>query len=131
LQDFVLVRLRSGAHQKEAHDFYKRIGYENIKWCSALNFEVTRGERQMGNIDKRKRLEKEVFTYRVTKNNSVFIDYNGRQVTTLKGKEAEKILNKINQAPSDHEVQLILAKVTGNFKRGNEKDATKTKKNGN
>jgi hypothetical protein len=92
---------------------------------------VTRGERQMGNIDKRKRLEKEVFTYRVTKNNTVFIDYNGRQVTTLKGKEAEKILNKINQAPSDYEVQLILAKVTGNFKRGNEKDATKTKKNGN
>jgi hypothetical protein len=126
LQDFVLVRLRSGAHQKEAHDFYKRIGYENIKSCSALNFEVTRGERQTGNIGKRKRLEKEVFTYRVTKNNTVFIDYNGRQVTTLKGKEAEKILNKIN-----HEVQLILAKVTGNFKRGNEKDATKTKKNGN
>lgn len=83
----------------------------------------------MGNIDKRKRLEKEVFTYRVTKNNMVFIDYHGRQVTTLKGKEAEKILNKINQASSDHEVQLILAKVTGQFKRGNEKDATK--KNGN
>jgi hypothetical protein len=85
----------------------------------------------MGNIDKRKRLEKEVFTYRVTKNNTVFIDYHGSQVTTLKGKEAEKILKKINQAPSDHEVQLILAKVTGNFKRGNEKDTTKIKKNGN
>lgn len=25
------VRLRSGGHRKEAHDFYKSIGYENIK----------------------------------------------------------------------------------------------------
>ncbi|MFD1356995.1 hypothetical protein ACFQ4X_03715 [Fictibacillus halophilus] len=79
----------------------------------------------MGNIDKRKRLEEEVFTYRVTKNNMVFIDYHGKQVTTLKGKEAEKIIKRIEQAATDHEVQLILAKVTGNFKRGNEKDASK------
>ncbi|WP_226537320.1 hypothetical protein [Fictibacillus halophilus] len=79
----------------------------------------------MGNIDKRKRLEEEVFTYRITKNNMVFIDYNGKTVTTLKGKEAEKIIKRIEQAATDHEVQLILAKVTGNFKRGNEKDASK------
>jgi hypothetical protein len=79
----------------------------------------------MGNIDKRKRLEEEVFTYRITKNNMVFIDYNGKHVTTLKGKEAEKIIKRIEQAATDHEVQLILAKVTGNFKRGNEKDASK------
>ncbi|WP_226537395.1 GNAT family N-acetyltransferase [Fictibacillus halophilus] len=26
------IRLRSGGHRKEAHDFYKRIGYKNIKW---------------------------------------------------------------------------------------------------
>lgn len=79
----------------------------------------------MGNIDKRKRLEEEVFTYRITKNNIVFIDYNGKHVTTLKGKEAEKIIKRIEQAATDHEVQLILAKVTGNFKRGNEKGASK------
>jgi hypothetical protein len=75
----------------------------------------------MGNIDKRKRLDEEVFTYRITKNNTVFIDYNGKQVTILKGKEAEKIMNRINQATSEKEIQLILAKVTGNFKRGNER----------
>ena len=79
----------------------------------------------MGNIDKRKRLEEEVFTYRVTKNNMVFINYHGKEVTTLKGKEAEKIIKRIEQAATEHEVQLILAKVTGNFKRGNEKDASK------
>jgi hypothetical protein len=75
----------------------------------------------LGNIDKRKRLEEEVFTYRVTKNNMVFINYHGKEVTTLKGKEAEKIIKRIEQAATEHEVQLILAKVTGNFKRGNEK----------
>jgi hypothetical protein len=80
---------------------------------------------ELGNIDKRKRLEEEVFTYRVTKDNIVFIDFHGKQVKTLKGKEAEKIIKRIEQAPTDHEVQLILAKVTGNFKRGNEKDASK------
>ncbi|MBY6036602.1 hypothetical protein KUV80_08055 [Fictibacillus nanhaiensis] len=79
----------------------------------------------MGNMDKRKRLEEEVFTYRVTKNSTIFIEYNGKTVTTLKGKEAEKILKRIEQASTDHEVQLILAKVTGNFKRGNEKNASK------
>jgi hypothetical protein len=79
----------------------------------------------LGNIDKRKRLEEEVFTYRVTKDNMVFIDFHGKQVKTLKGKEAEKIIKRIEQAATDHEVQLILAKVTGNFKRGNEKDASK------
>lgn len=79
----------------------------------------------MSNIDKRKRLEEEVFTYRITKNNMVFIEYHGKHVTTLKGKEADKIIKKIEQAATDLEVQLILAKVTGNFKRGNEKDASK------
>jgi hypothetical protein len=91
-----------------------------------INF--AKGSETMGNIDKRKRLDEEVFTYRVTKNNTVFIDYQGKQVTVLKGKEAEKIINRINGAATDKEVQLILAKVTGNFKRGNEKDASK--KNG-
>ncbi|WNB90886.1 hypothetical protein [Bacillus sp. NEB1478] len=75
----------------------------------------------MGQIDKRKKLDEEIFTYRLTKNNTVFIDYKGKQVMILKGKEAEKIMSRINSANSEKEVQLILAKVTGNFKRGNER----------
>ncbi len=38
----------------------------------------------------------------------------------LKGNDAEKFLSKINYAHNDSEKQLIMAKVTGNFKRGNE-----------
>lgn len=52
----------------------------------------------MGNIDKRNRLDEAPFSYKVTKNNTVLIDYNGKQVKLLKGKDAEKILEKIKIA---------------------------------
>ncbi|HCX48213.1 MAG TPA: hypothetical protein DG757_04060 [Bacillus sp. (in: Bacteria)] len=73
----------------------------------------------MNNIDKRNRLDDEPFNFRVTKDNTVFLDYNGRQVKVLKGTEAEKFLKKISVAESTTEAQLIMAKITGNFKRGN------------
>jgi len=75
----------------------------------------------VGNIDKRNRLDEAPFSYKVTKNNTVLIDYNGKQVKLLKGKDAEKILEKIKIAEDKKAVQLILAKITGNFKRGNER----------
>ena len=74
----------------------------------------------MGGVDRRDRLSEEVFTYRVSKDNKIFISWHGRQVTILSGKESEKFLKRIEHA--DHKAaQLIMAKVTGNFKRGNEK----------
>jgi hypothetical protein len=76
----------------------------------------------MSNIDKRNRLGDEPFNYRVTKDNTVFLDYNGRQVKILKGKEAEKFLKRIRDAGNTAEAQLIMAKITGNFKRGNERN---------
>jgi hypothetical protein len=75
----------------------------------------------MNNIDKRNRLGDEPFNFRVTKDNTVFLDYNGRQVKILKGTEAEKFIKRINAAESTTEQQLIMAKITGNFKRGNER----------
>ena len=75
----------------------------------------------MNNIDKRNRLDQSPFSYKVTKNNTVLIYYNGKQVKLVKGKDAEKILEKINTAEDLKAVQLILAKITGNFKRGNER----------
>lgn len=75
----------------------------------------------MGDIDKRNRLDEALFSYKVTKNNTVLIDYYGKQVKLLKGKDAEKILEKIKIAEDEKAVQLILAKITGNFKRGNER----------
>lgn len=75
----------------------------------------------MDNIDKRNKLDTSPFSYKMTKDNSVFLAYFGKQVKTLKGKEAEKFLKRIHDAKDEKEEQLILAKITGNFKRGNER----------
>ncbi|PFN21942.1 hypothetical protein [Bacillus cereus] len=75
----------------------------------------------MKNTDRRNRLDDRMFHYQVTKNNMVLIEYYGKQIIILKGIDAEKFLNKINYANNDKEKQLIMAKITGNFKRGNER----------
>jgi hypothetical protein len=75
----------------------------------------------MGNeVDKRNVLDDEVFTYRVGKENKVFIYWYGKQVKVLKGTASRKFIRQI--AGCNHkETQLVMAKVTGNFKRGNER----------
>ncbi|HEK9102087.1 TPA: ABC transporter ATP-binding protein [Bacillus pseudomycoides] len=45
----------------------------------------------------------------------------------LKGKEASAFLNKIHLANNEKERQLIMAKIIGNFKRGNERRRNNTK----
>ena len=71
-------------------------------------------------VDKRGILDEEVFSYRITKDRKVFISYHGKQVTVLSGNRAETFISEIKDAEGK-EAQLIMAKVTGNFKRGNEK----------
>ena len=71
-------------------------------------------------IDQRNILDEEVFTYKIMKDQKVFIFYGGKQVTTLNGKQAADFIAKIGQIEGKA-AQLIMAKVTGNFKRGNEK----------
>ena len=53
----------------------------------------------------------------------VRISWKGIVVTVLRRESAMKFLGKITHA-SDKEAQLIMAKVTGNFKRGNEKKSS-------
>jgi len=72
------------------------------------------------NIDKRNKLKEEFFSFKVSKDKKIFIYWFEKQIMILKGKESEKLLEKIKRADS-MEIQLALAKVTGNFKRGNEK----------
>jgi hypothetical protein len=75
----------------------------------------------MSEKDNKNRLEEENFTYQINKNNTVFIYWHGKHIKTLSGKASERFLSKIQSADSRGK-QLILAKETGNFKRGNEKD---------
>lgn len=62
----------------------------------------------------------EVFSYRVTKDQKVLIYWYNKLVMTLKGDKAQKFIRRIDEAgPED--AQLVMAKTTGNFKRGNER----------
>lgn len=72
-------------------------------------------------VDKRNILDGEPFSYKVLKDNKIFIYWNDKQVSILKGQESERFLSKMQNADIK-EAQLIMAKITGNFKHGNEKD---------
>ena len=76
----------------------------------------------MSEIDKRNRLSEEPFAYQITKNGTVAINYKGKQIKIVKDKDAERLIARIKSVEDNiTEVQLLLAKITGNFKRGNEK----------
>ncbi|GAU76062.1 hypothetical protein [Fusibacter sp. 3D3] len=81
----------------------------------------------MSPVDARGKLEEGFFDYTVSKNGKVFISWYGKEVMILKDQASKKLLEKLENA-SEYDVQLILAKVTGNFKRGNEKKAKKLKR---
>jgi hypothetical protein len=74
----------------------------------------------MNEVDKKNKFEEEVFSYRVTKDRQVFLFWHGKQVKILKGSAAQKFLQDIVNL-DEKGMQLVMAKVTGNFKRGNER----------
>jgi hypothetical protein len=74
----------------------------------------------MQNTSKEEKFSEEVFSYKSSKDKKIFIYWYSKLVMILKGKESEKFLARIANADFQ-ESQLIMAKVTGNFKRGNEK----------
>ena len=76
----------------------------------------------MSQIDRRGKLAEEPFSFRQTKAGDVFISWNGKTVTTLKGKAALAFLAKI-AGLDDEKAQLLMAKATGHFKHGNERPA--------
>ena len=74
----------------------------------------------MPDIDKRGKLDDEVFSYQVTKDGRVLIYWYEKQVKTLAGADAQRFLSRIDGLEGK-DAQLVLAKVTGNFKHGNER----------
>lgn len=60
------------------------------------------------------------YEYRAQKEGRVVISWYGRPVSTLTGQEAQKFLARI-PGLGDHDAQLLMARLTGNFKRGNER----------
>ncbi len=61
------------------------------------------------------------FSAVVTGDERVLVSHAGRQVVALSGADARKVIRKLEHAESEDAEQLVLAKATGNFKRGNER----------
>lgn len=62
----------------------------------------------------------QAFTYQETKDAKIMIFYHNKQVMIVQSEKAKKLASKLSKASLD-EQQLILAKATENFKRGNER----------
>ena len=62
------------------------------------------------------------FSFVVRKDDVVDLRFEGRPVKTLKAKQAVQFLNKMDRLDLHaEEAQLLMARVTGQFKMGNER----------
>ena len=68
-------------------------------------------------IDRRGKLAEQPFDLQVTRD-KVLVRFRGRLVRTLVGADADEVRAAI---ASGDDVQLLVARKTGNFKRGNER----------
>ena len=60
------------------------------------------------------------FRYQVSRERALFVFWRGRRVFTATGPAAERLLARLEGADPETK-QMVLAKATGNFKRGNER----------
>jgi hypothetical protein len=65
-------------------------------------------------------LDDRPFSALITKDRRVLVSYRGRQVTVVAGRAAGRLIAALETADEDA-TQHLLARVTGNFKRGNER----------
>jgi hypothetical protein len=72
-------------------------------------------------------LADEPFSYQSSKDGKALLYYQGKLVQTLNGEKAARFLGQVEDA-GDSEAQLMMAKATRNFKRGNEKLSAKSKR---
>jgi len=63
----------------------------------------------------------ENFNYQAHKNGVLRIFWEGRCVMTLGGSRGQKVINELEAVEFEEDVQALLQRVTGNFKRGNER----------
>lgn len=60
------------------------------------------------------------FDYQVTKSGQVRVSRGGREVVVVGGRHAERLATQLASA-DDTQTQHLLARATGNYRRGNEK----------
>ncbi|MGI8625545.1 MAG: hypothetical protein ACR2J5_03090 [Geodermatophilaceae bacterium] len=69
-------------------------------------------------------LEDDPFAWRTTKDGRVFISRSGRQVGVVAGEQAQRLSAGLENARARGDApaaQHLLARATGNYKRGNER----------
>ena len=67
----------------------------------------------------------EGFTWSRRKNGDVVIFHHGRVATTLRGGRADEFVEHV----VDEDEQELMARLTGNYKRGNERDSQRHPRN--
>ena len=72
------------------------------------------------NLNGRGGLDDMPFSFRESKDGTVSISWRGQQAAVLKGRKASSFLSRLERLDAQGQ-QLEMAKVTGNFKRGNER----------
>jgi hypothetical protein len=66
-------------------------------------------------------LDEKPFDYKLIKEGKAIITYKGKAISTIAGKDYNKLV-RVPALDNVYELQLFLAKTTGQFKHGNEKD---------
>ena len=64
-------------------------------------------------------LDDDPFSYRITKDGRVLVSRGGRQIVTVAGTAAERLIGMLGA--DDDADQQLLARATGNYRRGNER----------
>lgn len=59
------------------------------------------------------------FAWKKNERGEVLVTHRGRPATTLRGRRAQEFIEDLEQ----HDEQELMARVTGNYKRGNERQA--------
>lgn len=68
------------------------------------------------------------FAYQARASGDVVITHRGQPATTLRGDEADAFLAELTDA-TEADAQEVMARVTGNYRRGNERTAKQHPRN--
>ena len=73
--------------------------------------------------------EAEGFEYDVRRDGEVVITHHGKRATVLRGPRAAEFVDEVETGPDELSAQQVMARWTGNYKRGNERTARQHPRN--
>jgi hypothetical protein len=69
------------------------------------------------------------FAYEISRSGDVVISHHGRRATVLRGPRAAEFVDEVEAGPDLPSSQQVMARWTGNYKRGNERTARQHPRN--